>query len=134
MVISSKDMDILIESPINTQWHYPNSLGCISEIDIFFKVEDLKKNQLIKVLEKIKLKECYLHSAIKNGDLQIIDVDRQCLENGLFEEREYYGRYKLIRHPVELGKDPLPLARLVSFKAFDKVWKTNLYDLCKYDL
>lgn len=104
-----------------------DQIKCICSADLFYEVENIrKKDANPHTLNSLKARSCNLCAAMESGYVQIIDLDQYCLENGLFEVSEDFYKFEIWQSAVDLASDPAQSARVVSLRAFDKSWGSNL--------
>lgn len=104
-------------------------IKCISSTDLFYEIEQLRKNLLgISKLNAVKENTCNLYAARDSGYVQIIDLDSYYLENGLFEVGEDYYTCDIWQPAINSSISPTQSATIVSLRAFDNFFGSNLYE------
>lgn len=119
----------LIRSERVDPYHPTNDdqIKCVCSTDLFCEAETIKKRKTNpSTLDSLRTRSCNLFAAMEYGYVQMLDLDQYSLEKGLFEDIEDSYKFEIWQSAVDRRNDPAQSARMVSLKAFDKSWGTNL--------
>ncbi len=119
----------LIRSERVDPYHPTNDgqIKCVCSTDLFYEVEIIQKRGTNpRALGSLKTRSCNLFAAMEYGYVQMLDLDQYSLEHGLFENIENSYNFEIWQSAVSQRSDPAQSARMVSLKAFDKSWGSNL--------
>jgi hypothetical protein len=101
-----------------------DSFTCCSVADVFLAVERIKKSSgTYEVIRRIRDYNTTFHATLKDGYLQMISLDAEALQDGLFDQRT-----QLWELAANQRVTPTHSVRLVTLRGFDLRWESNMVE------
>jgi hypothetical protein len=120
VLMDLRELQYLIRTPAKGSTAIGSTLKCISVVDVFLEIEQLKKhgyrNRILKI---IKEEKSQFHEACDIGYLQIAMLDTNAIQNGLFIISDDFFNVQLWDGAIKEDTDPAYSIRLVSLKSYD---------------
>lgn len=120
VLMDLRELQYLIRAPAEGSTAIGSTLKCISVVDVFLQIEQIKKhgykNHILKI---IKEKKSQFHEAYDIGYLQIALLDTNAIQNGLFITSDDFFNVQLWEGAIKKETDPAYSVRLVSLKSYD---------------
>ena len=120
VLMDLRELQDLVRTPAKGSVVIGSTLKCISTVDIFLEIEQIKKHGYRnRVLRTIKEEKSGFHEACCIGYLQVAMLDTNAIQNGLFVTSDDFFNVQFWEDAVEHGTDPAYSVRLISLKSYD---------------
>jgi len=120
VLMDLRELQDLVRTPAKGSVVISSTLKCISVVDVFLEIEQIKKHRYRnRILKVIKKEMSEFHEACNIGYLQIAMLDTNAIQNGLFVNSDDFFNVQFWEGAIEQGTDPAYSVRLVSLKSYD---------------
>ncbi len=128
VLMDLRELQDLIRTPAKGSVVIGSILKCISTVDIFLEIEQIRKHGYRnRVLRIIKEEKSGFHEACYVGYLQVVMLDTNAIQNGLFDTSDDFSNVQFWGDAIEHGTDPAYSARLISLKSYDMTCGTQFH-------
>ena len=120
VLMDLRELQDLVRTPAKGSVVISSILKCISTVDIFLEIEQIRKHGYRnRVLRIIKEEKSGFHEACYSGYLQVAMLDTNAILNGLFVTSDDFSNVQFWGDAIEHGTDPAYSVRLISLKSYD---------------